>query len=99
MKTMNSKLRTAGLILFVTSILLSSCKAFQPIKMGPFIGYENATDSTEIIDPVCGQIIEAPQEDLIWQFEGRNYYFYSSECMDQFKTAPEKYTQAQSTLP
>lgn len=86
------------LIVFGISIVLSSCAAFQPVDVGPFVSTENEDLSTEIIDPVCGQTIEFPQEELIWQFEGRNYYFYSSECMDKFKMAPEKYLSVQPHL-
>ena len=89
-KTIN-KLRDFGLVIFGMAILLSSCKAFQPVQMGPFVGYENANSSIEIIDPVCGQIIETPQEDLIWQVDGKNYYFSSNECMEKFKMTPEVY--------
>jgi len=91
MKKTIKKIRDFGLVLFGMAILLSSCKAFQPVQVGPFVGYENANSSTEIIDPVCGQIIETPQKDLIWQVEGRNYYFSSNECLESFKMTPEKY--------
>ncbi len=92
MKKLISKLRIIGLILFGISIALSSCKALTPIpNTGSFMFTDNITGSTEIIDPVCGRTIELPQDDLVWQFEGRNYYFFSSECLDLFKMAPENY--------
>ena len=92
------KIEIVGLIIFGISLALSSCAAFQPVDVGLFVTDKKADTSSEIIDPVCGQTIEVPQDELVWQIEGRNYYFYSSECMDQFKMAPEKYISVQPHL-
>ena len=92
MKKLISKLKIIGFILFGISIALNSCKAFQPIpNTGSFMFTDNLNGSTEIIDPVCGQTIESLQDELMWRFEGKNYYFYSSECLELFKEAPKNY--------
>ena len=68
----------------------------QPLSSsGSYMFTNNPRGSNEIIDPVCGHAIEVPQEDLVWQYEGRDHFFHSSKCMDLFKMAPEKYIQPQ----
>jgi YHS domain-containing protein len=91
MKKLIVKQILIGSILIGISIALSSCAAFQPVDIGPFVSNENPDISTEIIDPVCGQTIDTLQEELMWQYEGKSYYFYSSECLELFKKAPENY--------
>ena len=91
MKKLIVKQKIIGSILIGISIALSSCAAFQPVDIGPFVSKENTDISTEIIDPVCGQTIDSLQEELMWQYEGKSYYFYSSECLELFKKTPENY--------
>ena len=92
MKTLISLLKRTGFILFGISIILSSCKSFEPVPtMGSSLITDNLGDTMEINDLVCGQTIEYTQDDLIWQFEGKSYNFSSSECLDLFKTAPENW--------
>jgi YHS domain-containing protein len=91
MKELIVKQNIVGFLLFGISIALSSCAAFRPVDVGLFVTDKKVDVSTEILDPVCGQTIESPQDELIWQFEGKSYYFYSSECLELFKKAPENY--------
>ena len=51
------------------------------------------------VDPVCGENVEIVQEYLTYHYNGRTFYFNSDECMDQFKTAPDKYIQVQPAIP
>ena len=40
-------------------------------------------------DPVCGMFVEERPESIRYNKDGREYYFCSNQCLDEF-TAPEK---------
>ena len=40
-------------------------------------------------DPVCG--MEATSDYFLVQFQGKNYYFCSEYCKDQFEMRPDEY--------
>ena len=40
-------------------------------------------------DPVCGMFVEEKQDSIMYSKEGREYYFCSNQCLDEF-TQPEK---------
>jgi YHS domain-containing protein len=74
------------------AVLLTSCTMMGPVHIpgGHNITLSH-THSQGYFDPVCGTPIETVQDELTWQYEGTTYYFHSSDCMEEFKRAPEKY--------
>lgn len=44
------------------------------------------------IDPVCGTTVE-PDTELKHEYDGRTYYFSSTECLTVFKQNPGRYAQ------
>ena len=40
-------------------------------------------------DPVCGMFVEEKPESIRYTKDGREYYFCSKQCLDEF-TQPEK---------
>ena len=40
-------------------------------------------------DPVCGMFVEEKPESIRYSKDGREYYFCSKQCLDEF-TQPEK---------
>lgn len=80
------------MILFGISISITSCMMMGPSHLAGSHHMTTETNGTlGIFDPVCWDQIEKVQDNLILQYEGTTYYFHSSECMDLFKMAPEKY--------
>jgi YHS domain-containing protein len=49
-----------------------------------------------VIDPVCGMSIDPATAAAHTVFEGRDYYFCSTECLGLFQKDPEKYRHADS---
>jgi YHS domain-containing protein len=47
------------------------------------------TDRAE--DPVCGMTTNDPQSYIAHDYQGWTYYFCSQNCLDQFKSEPDKY--------
>ena len=43
------------------------------------------------IDPVCGMEVDEKDNSYTSTFEGRTFYFCSSDCRDEFDEAPEDY--------
>ena len=86
------RLKLIGIALFSITMILSSCNALQPVpSMSGFMITENRNTMKEIRDPVCGQIIEVPEEELMLPYNGDSYYFYTSGCMEEFRADPERY--------
>lgn len=56
--------------------------------------YENHLNKISYVDPVCGNSIEQVSEALSYNYDGSTYYFHTSDCLNEFKQAPEKYITA-----
>ncbi len=48
---------------------------------------------TQTTDPVCLMAIENTDTSLIFELNGENYYFCSSQCKKEFEREPQKYIQ------
>ena len=48
-----------------------------------------------VVDPVCGMQIDSSQAEGQAQYEGRVYYFCSTECRDKFLANPKEYVKGQ----
>jgi Cu+-exporting ATPase len=46
---------------------------------------------TEVTDPVCGMSFGASEAAGSVDHDGRTYYFWSQNCLEKFRAAPEKY--------
>ncbi len=46
------------------------------------------------IDPVCKMDVNENLATTKTEYNGRNYYFCSSECEEKFQMEPEKYSTA-----
>lgn len=53
--------------------------------------YQNHPNEISYVDPVCGNSMEQVSEDLSYEYGGTTYYFHSSDCLNEFKQAPENY--------
>lgn len=42
-------------------------------------------------DPVCHMQVSSKNNDFVYQYEGKNYYFCASGCLKKFQKEPEKY--------
>ena len=42
-------------------------------------------------DPVCGMETDNPSEFSAYKHDGKDYYFCSEECKNEFKSNPGKY--------
>lgn len=49
-----------------------------------------------IKDPVCGMKVNNKSQ-YSMDFKGKQYYFCSENCLNQFKASPEKYVTVQSS--
>jgi YHS domain-containing protein len=97
-KIKSKKIRNSGLKILAflaIAFFTSSC-----MTMG--IGHlstnqnrnQNHPNEINYVDPVCGNLMEQVSEDLAYQYEGSTYYFHTSDCLNEFKQAPEKYITA-----
>lgn len=43
------------------------------------------------VDPVCGMKVKE-DTDLVFEYDGKKFYFCCSGCLDSFKLNPLKYT-------
>ena len=43
------------------------------------------------IDPVCGMVVKEETAKAKYEYNGKTYYFCSTECLSEFKKDPEKY--------
>ncbi len=43
------------------------------------------------IDPVCGMVVKEETAKATYDYKGKNYYFCSTTCEEEFKKNPEKY--------
>jgi Cu+-exporting ATPase len=50
-----------------------------------------ATESTEVIDPVCGMKVNPAAAKGHAEWQGKTYYFCSSKCQQKFQADPQKY--------
>jgi len=92
MKSKSIKLKLVGITSFSIAMILSSCNAFHPVPtMGSTFLTESMDTTNEIRDPVCGEIIEVPEEELMLPYNGDSYYFFTSGCMEEFRADPERY--------
>jgi len=53
---------------------------------------EKDEEMAKVKDPVCGMEIDPKQAAASEKYHGKTYYFCSSDCHDNFKAEPEKYT-------
>jgi YHS domain-containing protein len=44
-------------------------------------------------DPVCGMDVDDKKSSTKTEYDGRTYYFCSSECKREFQEDPESYTE------
>ncbi len=51
-----------------------------------------------VSDPVCGKDVDPTRTQFLTSFEGENYFFDSSECMERFKQDPKKYAEMKKML-
>ena len=51
----------------------------------------------KVIDPVCGMSIDPATAAGQSKFEGRDYYFCSKACQQEFEKNPAKYRHADAT--
>jgi Cu+-exporting ATPase len=51
------------------------------------------------VDPVCGMKVNPATAKFLHEHEGKQYYFCSSGCRENFKAAPEKFFDVSRTLP
>lgn len=51
---------------------------------------------TKASDPVCGMRLEKNSPDLTFSHQGKNYYFCSPSCRQQFESKPEKYVRQET---
>ena len=42
-------------------------------------------------DPVCGMDVSKPSDERKFEYDGKTYFFCSSNCLQKFKNDPEKY--------
>jgi len=56
-----------------------------------------STDN-QIIDPVCGMMIDPGKTDLSATFQGDKYYFCAEGCRRAFENRPEKYLKGKGWL-
>jgi Cu+-exporting ATPase len=47
----------------------------------------------EVLDPVCGMMIEPADAAETYDYKGQTYYFCMTDCADRFKADPDKYLQ------
>ena len=45
----------------------------------------------EVLDPVCGMMIEPADAAATHDYKGQTYYFCMTACAEKFKADPEKY--------
>jgi YHS domain-containing protein len=50
-----------------------------------------------VLDPVCGMSIDPETAAAHTKFEGRDYYFCSTDCLRAFERSPESYRHADTT--
>lgn len=46
-------------------------------------------------DPVCGMLIEKKDAAGMAEYEGKTYYFHTTDCNAAFEQSPEKYVREQ----
>ena len=56
------------------------------------------TTDSQIIDPVCGMMVDPDKTDLFATFQGDNYYFCAEGCRKAFENKPEKYLKRKGWL-
>src|SRR5574338_1059380 len=47
----------------------------------------------EVLDPVCGMMIDPADAAATYDYKGQTYYFCMQDCADRFQAEPEKYLQ------
>ncbi|MGH9513010.1 MAG: heavy metal translocating P-type ATPase [Terriglobales bacterium] len=45
----------------------------------------------EAKDPVCGMTVNPAKVKWVWNYEGKDYFFCASSCMEKFRADPEPY--------
>ncbi|MBA4411263.1 MAG: YHS domain-containing protein [Bacteroidota bacterium] len=74
----------------------SSCMMMMPGHMsGSMQEGHNHVSSDVKTDPVCGkQIVD--ENSLSYEYQGKNYYFDTEECLSVFKDNPDHFLQKQN---
>jgi Cu+-exporting ATPase len=49
--------------------------------------------AAEVLDPVCGMMIDPADAAATYDYKGQTYYFCMQDCADRFQAEPEKYLQ------
>jgi Cu+-exporting ATPase len=52
---------------------------------------EHTQAPAEVLDPVCGMMIEPADAADTYEYKGQTYYFCMQDCADRFKADPEQY--------
>ena len=50
-------------------------------------------EPAEVLDPVCGMMIEPADAAATFDYKGQTYHFCMTDCAEKFKADPEKYLQ------
>ena len=50
-------------------------------------------EAEQIIDPVCGMVVDSVSDELSCKYEGRTCHFCSRHCLEKCKSAPEQHVQ------
>jgi len=56
-------------------------------------------DLDPVVDPVCGMAVDKPSEDLSYEHQGRTFFFCSPNCMQKFKSEPQRFLAKESIIP
>ncbi len=59
---------------------------------------KSAATANQIIDPVCGMTVDPDKTDLLFVFQGDNYYFCAERCRIAFENKPLKYLKPKGWL-
>ena len=49
----------------------------------------------QVVDPVCGMIIDSQDARATADYQGQTYYFCSSGCKNAFEKDPQRYVEKQ----
>ncbi len=50
--------------------------------------------TTQVMDPVCGMIIDADKTEYKSKYQGKTYSFCSADCKKAFEAEPKKFAEA-----
>lgn len=56
-----------------------------------FSGMIHTTETTSVLDPVCGMTVDHKSRAGSFEHRGKTYYFCSTHCLQKFREAPERF--------